>query len=305
MSAISWSPPAGLILVIAMALLILQSGDVSLARGNSAQEAFEAIQRGDLEALRSIIDAGLDINCRDSNGNETLLHVAVWKQNFDIVSYLVKHDADIEARDRAGGTPLHSAHWDGAEKVAKLLLDNGANINTIDEKGWTPLHWACWNGQTKMVEFFVRNGASINTKDRNGQTPASSAAAGGYSEILTILRNASREESTGNNTKRCYYFLHEECGALISGGYRYVHVFAITTVNSKTNTCSGIEQAVEQAFYKFLEKKRIEYCNTRDITTDALEVPTYEIAREMLAKKVKKYKDTSKCIDLGEVDLGL
>ena len=68
-----------------------KSAEISQAERMSA-----VIRAGDADGVKAFIDAGGDVNCRDSDG-WTLLHVAVECENLEIVRLLVDAGADVLA----------------------------------------------------------------------------------------------------------------------------------------------------------------------------------------------------------------
>lgn len=59
-------------------------------------------------------------------------HVAVMKT-------LVDAGADIEEADSRGSTPLHKAAFGKHAKAVRALIELGANVNSRDVDGGTPL----------------------------------------------------------------------------------------------------------------------------------------------------------------------
>jgi hypothetical protein len=103
--------------------------------------AFTAIwQKHDVNAVKSLLDRGVNPNAKDANGS-TLIHYAVTNNQVDIARLLIDRGADIhDHHGKDGHTVLHLAvlHEDG--EMTKLLLDNKANPNVRDNLTYTPLH---------------------------------------------------------------------------------------------------------------------------------------------------------------------
>lgn len=92
----------------------------------------------DEEALQQQLEQDLsDISIHDAAGRG-----ARWT-----VGRLLKHDADVNAKDASGRTPLHHAAERGRRATASLLLKRGADVNARDNDGATPLRLAVKHGR--------------------------------------------------------------------------------------------------------------------------------------------------------------
>jgi len=101
--------------------------------------------------LTDLIDQaeeGYQIQCRDESGklnlsaksycDDTLLHVAVGRENESEVRYLVEQGLDIDAQGDYLETPLFSAAASGQVEMVRLLLKPGANSKLCDHRGDLP-----------------------------------------------------------------------------------------------------------------------------------------------------------------------
>src|SRR5437879_5125415 len=101
---------------------------VWLASGADVDELHRAARTGNLEQLRSLLDRGVNVNAADARGG-TALHDAAWAGEAGIVSLLLSHGADVNARhSEAGSTPLHYAITTNHLQVAELLIAQGADV---------------------------------------------------------------------------------------------------------------------------------------------------------------------------------
>lgn len=70
------------------------------------------------------------------------LEYAIWTNQIDAMRLLIDHGANVNKRDRYGGTPLHGAVTN--KEAVILLINNGADVNAADNDGWTILKMASW-----------------------------------------------------------------------------------------------------------------------------------------------------------------
>jgi ankyrin repeat protein len=99
----------------------------------------EDVQKRSIESLTLLLEAGGDINAKDSRGLTPLHEAARWGWN-DVVKFLVVKGANLDAKDNRGMTPVDSAlgkaggnsrggqridvHEDTAELLLKLKTEN-------------------------------------------------------------------------------------------------------------------------------------------------------------------------------------
>jgi ankyrin repeat protein len=80
----------------------------------------QAASRGDLRELRSLLDAGADIDSRDTDGR-TALMLATLNGRLDAVQLLLAHGADRAIADTRGVTPLAAAIGARQTAIAEAL----------------------------------------------------------------------------------------------------------------------------------------------------------------------------------------
>ena len=109
----------------------------------------QAIEFENVQIVRQHMDYGTDPNVvyipeGFPFAGASALHLAVLKDNGEIVKLLLENGADIEikAKDEFKSTPLMWAAFWGLYEMAKLLLEEGADVNAPDVNGNTPLVWA-------------------------------------------------------------------------------------------------------------------------------------------------------------------
>ena len=143
----------------------------------------EAAEIGDLKKIVLIIDKiipkfGIKINIDEPNNqsNQTPLMSASGEGFPDIVNFLIKNNANVNAVRTRGDTPLilvsenSIMDKDVQLTIVESLISAGANINHIGNYGKTPLMMAIDSNSPKIVSKLLECGADITIKDKNEYT---------------------------------------------------------------------------------------------------------------------------------------
>ena len=125
--------------------------------------------------------------------NQQLLEAAE-SGDIERTKHLIKHGADVDAKDRYGMTALHWAADNGSVDIVKLLLKAGANVNVTNIYGKTALHYAVIWGFTDIVKALVIAGADVNATDNDGETALQFAKNGGHHVKVKNTIEAGKNE---------------------------------------------------------------------------------------------------------------
>ncbi|KAL4904912.1 hypothetical protein BDW74DRAFT_153771 [Aspergillus multicolor] len=130
--------------------------------------------------------------------SSAVLALAV-KANFvDVVQLLVDAGVDINYQDQQGETALHVAARFDHDKCARILL-KGTDVQKADTElaettySWTPLFVASVDGSLKVVEALIEAGANLERTDSSGWTAKEHAALRGHLEVARCLAEVTPE----------------------------------------------------------------------------------------------------------------
>ncbi|WP_282004678.1 ankyrin repeat domain-containing protein [Propioniciclava sinopodophylli] len=87
---------------------------------------FHLARQGDSARLAAYVDAGAPVDLTDADGN-TLLMLAAYHDQPDVVRALVERGADVDALNHRGQSPLAGAVFKQADAVVAALVEAGAD----------------------------------------------------------------------------------------------------------------------------------------------------------------------------------
>ncbi len=114
-------------------------------------DLFTAIDNGQVETVRAMIDQGVDVNWRLRRGGAPLMSASA-KGNLEIVRMLIASGACVNARSQDGTTALLLASKYGHDAVVRFLLENGADYSH-ENTDLSPITLASKNGHMNVVAF--------------------------------------------------------------------------------------------------------------------------------------------------------
>ena len=159
------------------------------------QRLIEAVRRGDVKAVDSLLTQGADVNTRQGDG-ATALHWAAHQDDRALVERLLRAGADVGAANDLGVTPLLLACTNGSAPIVETLLAAGADPNATAQGRETPLMVASWTGNAEVVKRLVAAGADVNAKEASRQQTALMwAASERHVEIVRLLTGSGADLS--------------------------------------------------------------------------------------------------------------
>ena len=175
---------------------------------------FEAIQEGDSESLRSILDRDPEAAGATNDQGISAVMFAVYRGRADLAERIAAAKRELtffeacalgrttearrmledqppcaEVSSPDGFTALHLAAYFGHSEIARLLIAKGAAVNQAAENPSrvAPLHSAVAGRSIEVVRMLVEAGADLNARQKGGYTPLMGAAANGQPVLVDYL----------------------------------------------------------------------------------------------------------------------
>ena len=161
--------------------------------GAEVARVHQTAARGDVDAMRTLIRQGADVNQHDPSMECSPLHVACTMGHSDLVTCLLQYGAHVGAVDGGSCTPLHQACRHGHAQIALSLITQDADVNAEDGDKSTPLHKACEEGHHQTALCLLEHGANVNAEDWIQSTPLHEACEKGhYQTALCLVQHGAR-----------------------------------------------------------------------------------------------------------------
>lgn len=125
---------------------------------------------GMIEMLTKTIKAGANIHSKDDYGNSAL-HLAAQYPYPNTFKLLVELGVSVTDVNRNGFSPLHIAtkNYEHLE-IMTHLLDHGADIDAKDKQGQTALFHCAKHGFIFGLGYLTKRGAQLSERDNKGGT---------------------------------------------------------------------------------------------------------------------------------------
>ena len=136
---------------------------------------FEAMQRGDLQSVESLVQRRRHLLATDEWGF-TAFMIATRDGHTDLALRMLELGASAHHVSKAGATPLGVAALAGDTRVGKALLERGVDPNTAETDpdgayvSMTPLMWASNRRHPQFAKLLLKAGADVNRVNGQNQT---------------------------------------------------------------------------------------------------------------------------------------
>jgi serine/threonine-protein phosphatase 6 regulatory ankyrin repeat subunit B len=260
---------------------------------NGKTPLLEAVEKGNYDAVKFLLENGADVKERDNNG-ETALQKAARAGKLEMVKYLIEKKSDVNIKTNDKKTLLHLASDSGNIDTVKFVVKRGLEVTAKDEYDQTPLHYACnsYNGTLEVVSYLIENRADVKERDNRGETALHKAARAGKLEMVKYLIEKKSDVNIKTNSEETLLHLASYSGNidtvkfLVELGLDVTakDEYGQTLLHDACNTNNGTLEVVKYLIEKGAEvEKRDEDGETA--LQKAAEKGKFEIVKYLTEKK--------------------
>ena len=160
-------------LIIASLFTLPVAQDTDLER-----QLWEASKRGDVESIRKLIEAGVDVSAR-TEFDATALYFAAGNDHARACAALADAGAELDVADNSyGNTPISMAGWLGYDDCVRVLIEKGST------GGIGALFAAASNGHTDAVAAVLE---SMEAPQGVLDSACAQAVAVGATDVVDVL----------------------------------------------------------------------------------------------------------------------
>ncbi|CAB3370143.1 Hypothetical predicted protein [Cloeon dipterum] len=161
-----------------------------------------APEKSSFKNFKLLRDKGSGLHSKNAEENTALHYAAHFGLLNNTKSILKKDKSRVNEKNLAGRTPLHMACAKGHLETARALLRHGANLNARDIYRSTPLTLTAQHSTPEVLAFLIKRGADVRAKDRDGENGLHCACRGGKLENVKLLISTKKFSMRKKNSRK-------------------------------------------------------------------------------------------------------
>lgn len=167
--------------------LLKYGADSSLPSNDGFTPLHWAARASDATCLAAMVQHGANVNTKTKHGSTPLHQVALFQQDPSFVQPLLNAGVDIYARRSNGDTALICSAEMNNAACALLLLEQDADIEERNYDGTTVLLWAISHNAIEVADLLIERGADYRVTNNKNETILHIAAQHANTTVLTRL----------------------------------------------------------------------------------------------------------------------
>jgi ankyrin repeat protein len=153
----------------------------------SQDSIFTIARSGSVEQVKELLKT--NPNCINEKNVEgyTPLILACYRSNNEVATFFIDNGAVLDENSPMGSA-LMASIVKGNNEIVSLLLKKNADINASDSQGITPLIYAVQFKNTEVIKWLLSYNVDKNKVDSKGKTAFEYAVFSGNEEIINLLK---------------------------------------------------------------------------------------------------------------------
>lgn len=150
----------------------------------SERRLIEAASAHQLSTVRELIEAGVEVNAKDSDGVTALIAAARTHRPEMSAAGIAPRKAVLEGRYL---NEEQRQRRDALQELMLLLIQAAADVNAVTNDGWTALALSARSNYIDTLQTLIEGGADVNLQNQGGKTALLAAVVAGNVESVEVL----------------------------------------------------------------------------------------------------------------------
>jgi ankyrin repeat protein len=192
--------------------MVIAAGRISVCDYGGCAPIHYAALNPNVAVVRLLLDAGVDVNVVDSDGENPLFKACEKNPNMEVFDALLA--AGVEWREDANKrTICHAVAKNSNAAIVQRVIERGVDVNALDSFQQTPVMIAAEFSTAAVVSLLLQAGADVQTTDwlcdmacgnKNAGVMRLLIAAGSPFNVHTLAEAIKASNVDGAGSHRCW-----------------------------------------------------------------------------------------------------